>query len=178
MPGFEALNTGAGRRLPLLAVLPVVGSRAQAGGLYSDSSSSSQAFVVNETGGVWGNAIEPPGFSALNAGGNGHIASVSCSSPGNCAAGGTYSDSSGNNQTFVVNETGGVWGQAIGVPGTAALNAGGNAFLDSLSCAPGAALDCAAAGSYADSSGSWHAFVARETGGVWGRPSRCPAPRP
>ena len=38
------------------------------------------------------------------------INSVSCSSDGNCAAGGYYQDSSGNTQAFVASEAAGVWG--------------------------------------------------------------------
>ena len=51
--------------------------------------------------------------------------SVSCGAAGDCAAGGYYKDGSGHSQAFVVSETNGVWGHAVKVPGTAALNSGG-----------------------------------------------------
>ena len=70
---------------------------------------------------------------------------------GECAAGGSYMDGSGDDQAFVVSETNGVWGNAVEVPGTAALNSGGHAVVYSVSC--GAAGDCAAGGSYLDGSG-------------------------
>jgi hypothetical protein len=113
-------------------------------------------FVVGETGGTWGTAQEVPGTAALNTGGVAVLSSVSCASAGNCAAGGSYS-SSGNTQAFVVNETGGSWGTAQEVPGAAALNTGGNAYLSSVSCAP--AGYCAAGGYYTDAHGHAQAFV-------------------
>jgi len=60
------------------------------------------SFVVDEVGGVWGTASEVAG--SLNTGGNAWINSVSCSSDGNCAAGGYYKDGSGNIQAFVFDE--------------------------------------------------------------------------
>jgi hypothetical protein len=53
------------------------------------------------TGGVWGTAKELPGSAALNTGGSASIVSVSCSSPGDCSAGGYYTDSSHRTQTLV-----------------------------------------------------------------------------
>jgi uncharacterized repeat protein (TIGR02543 family) len=70
---------------------------------------------------TWGTPSEVAG--SLNAGGDAVIMSVSCSSDGNCAAGGYYKDSSGNYQNFVVDEVAGVWGTASEVAGW--LNAGG-----------------------------------------------------
>jgi hypothetical protein len=48
-------------------------------------------------------------------------------------------------------------GNAIEVPGLGALNAGGDAIVNSVSCA--AAGNCAAGGSYKDGSGHIQAFV-------------------
>ncbi len=60
--------------------------------------------------------------------------------------------------------SGGTWGAAREVPGAAALNQGGNALVDSVSCA--LAGNCAAGGFYTDSSQHLQAFVVNE------RPSR------
>jgi hypothetical protein len=49
------------------------------------------------------------------------------------------------------------WGQAKEVPGTAALNAGGQADINSVSCAQ--AGYCSAGGSYVDASSHQQAFV-------------------
>ena len=99
----------------------------------------------------WSAAVEVPGTAALNSGGNARLSSVSCGAVGDCAAVGTYKDGSSHIQAFVVNETSGVWGDAVEVPGTAALNSGGKASVDSVSC--GAAGECAAGGSYKDDVG-------------------------
>jgi hypothetical protein len=66
---------------------------------------------------------------------------------------------------FVVNQVNGTWHTAIEVPGTAALNQGGHAFLTSVSC--GAAGNCSAGGFYLDSSGAFQAFVVNQVNGTW-----------
>ncbi len=123
-----------------------------AGGWYRDSSGTLQAFVVSESNGTWGTAINVPGTA-----GGGAVWSVSCARAGNCRAGGWYTNSSGNAQAFVVTQTDGAWGTAEEVPGTAALNQGGYAQINSVSRAP--AGTCAAGGLYTDSSGNQQAFV-------------------
>src|SRR5258707_12514327 len=57
------------------------------------------------------------------------------------------------------------WRAAIEVPGTGGLNKGGNAAVNSVSCA--SAGNCAAAGGYTDGSGHRQAFVASEGNGTW-----------
>ncbi len=115
--------------------------------------------------GAWRAAIEVPGTGTLNKGGNAAVDSVSCASAGNCAAGGLLTDGSGHIQAFVASETNGTWHAAIEVPGTRGLNKGGNAAVDSVSCA--SAGNCAAGGGYTDGSGHHQAFVASETNGTW-----------
>ena len=109
------------------------------------------------SGGTWGTAIEVPGTAALNTGGAAQVYSVSCAAAGSCGAGGYYTDGSGHGQAFVASQVNGTWGKAIEVPGTAALNTGGNARLYSVSC--GAAGTCSAGGFYTDSSNHQQAFV-------------------
>jgi hypothetical protein len=79
--------------------------------------------------GTWSGAEEVPGTAPLNAGGNAGIYSISCSSSGNCSAGGNYVDGSGHSQAFVVNEANGTWDDAIEVPGSSTLNVGGSALV-------------------------------------------------
>jgi hypothetical protein len=102
-----------------------------------------------------------PGTAALNQGGAAEIASVSCGLAGNCGAGGSYAPRSGRRQAFVVSQAGGTWHTAIEVPGTAALNQGGDAGVGSVSCA--SAGECGAGGFYQDSSGRFQVFVVSET---------------
>ena len=64
----------------------------------------------------------------------------------------------------------GRWGTAIEVPGLAALNTGGYAEVNSVSC--GSAGSCAAGGYYAGHDGQ--GFVAVERNGRWGRAIEVP----
>jgi hypothetical protein len=137
-----------------------------AGGTYTDGDHKGQGFVVVEQDGVWGMAVEVPGLGALNGGGGAQVLSVSCAPAGGCAAGGYYSDASDTPQAFVVGEAGGSWGAAIEVPGSAALNAGGQAAVTSVSC-PSAGY-CAAGGSYVDAVDEGQVFVVSERNGTWG----------
>ena len=143
------------RRVPM----PVVTALAMAGlGLVLLAGAGPAVAGVPSAGaGGWDKAIEVPGTAALNRGGDAAIESVSCAAAGSCTAGGFYTDGSGHQQAFVVTEVNGRWRTAIEVPGTAALNTGGDAAINSVSCAP--PHGCAAGGFYADGSGHEQAFV-------------------
>jgi hypothetical protein len=65
-----------------------------AGGSSAGSGLVQRAFIVAETHGVWGKAIELPGTAARNTG-VADVASVSCATSGDCAAGGFYTASGG-----------------------------------------------------------------------------------
>jgi hypothetical protein len=173
--GIAALNRG--RHAAIGSVSCASAGNCSAGGGYIDSSGHGQAFVVSQVNGAWGKAIEVPGTAALNQRGNAEIDSVSCASAGNCSAGGGYTDNSGHGQVFVVSQVNGAWGKAIEVPGTAALNRGGNADIDSVSCA--SAGNCSAGGIYADVPGQPNsdrdqAFVVSQVNGVWGKAMEVP----
>ena len=101
--------------------------------------------------GTWGMAEQVPGAV--------YLSSVSCGSAGNCSAGG----GNGDGQAFVVDEVNGIWSQPKEVPGLAALNAGGSAQTNSVSCPPGGT--CGAGGYYTDSSPGEQAFVVTKSGG-------------
>ena len=121
--------------------------------------------MVSEVGGRWQQAEEVPGTAVLNTGWNAGINSVSCESAGNCTAAGDYLDGSSAQQVFVVSETGGRWQQAEQIPGTAVLNTGRKAGINSLSCA--SADNCSAGGSYASGPTDTHAFVVGESNHRW-----------
>src|SRR5215472_5207950 len=67
--------------------------------------------------------------------------------------------------------SGGTWGEAIEVPGTAALNTGGYAAFGSVSCA--SAGNCSAGGDYIGSSGQ-QVFVVSQVDGTWGKAIEVP----
>jgi hypothetical protein len=170
VPGLAALNKG-GQAGVLSVSCPSVGNCA-AGGDYR-ASGDRLGFVVSEKRGAWGRTIEVPGLSVLDQGGNTSLSQVSCGSAGNCAAGGSYTDSDGHHQGFTAIERNGVWGQAIEVPGLADLNQRGWAGVSSVSCRP--ARYCVAVGGYTDDSGDAQAFVVSERNGAWGQAIEVPA---
>ncbi len=123
-----------------------------------------------------GTAEEVPGTAALNQGGTAQVSSVSCGAAGNCSVGGSYTDSSGDLQVFVVSQVNGIWGKAEEVPGTAALNQGGDAQVSSVSCA--GAGNCSAGGSYKRRSFTHdRAFVVSQANGTWGTAEEVPCQR-
>jgi hypothetical protein len=170
VPGTAALNQG--RYADVFQVSCASPGNCSAGGQYTDGSSIQQAFVVSETNGTWQNAEEVPATATIGQGAGAGITSVSCASPGNCSAGGFYVDASGHRQAFVVNQTHGTWQNARKIPHTAALNAGGNAEITSVSCAT--AANCGAGGYYTNASGHKQAFVVSRTSGTWQKSAEVP----
>jgi len=156
-----ALNTGTNNPAGILSVSCASAGNCSAGGTYADSSGHNQAFVVSQVHGRWGTAKEVPGTATLTTGGNAGIFSLSCATAGNCSAGGNYTVSTRTHQAFVVSQVNGRWGTAKEVPGTATLNTGGDAQIDSVSCAT--AGNCSAGGYYIDSTGHGQSFVVSQT---------------
>jgi hypothetical protein len=169
VPGTARLN--AGGIAQTYSVSCAAAGDCSAGGVYRNRRGFYQAFVVTQTNGTWGPAREVPGTARLNTGAGAGLSSVSCAAPGDCSAGGDYTDSRGLSQAFVVTQTNGTWGPAKEVPGTARLNAGGSATVSSVSCA--AAGDCSAGGTYDPSTGQ-QAFVVTQTNGTWGTAKEVP----
>jgi hypothetical protein len=163
VPGTATLNKGGAE---VESVSCASAGNCTAAGDYTDSSNEHQAFVVSQVNGTWGKATQIPGTATLNKGGNAQITSVSCASAGNCTAAGDYTDSSNEQQAFVVSQADGLWRNAAEVSGTAALNKGGMAQVASVSCA--SAGNCTAVGYYTDSSGNQQTFAVSQTHAVWG----------
>jgi hypothetical protein len=170
VPGSGGLNGDGDASVE--SVSCATAGNCSAGGFYRDSSPATQAFVVNEVNGTWGDAEEVPGSGALNAGGQSYVLSVSCATAGDCSAGGEYQDGSLSYQAYVVNEVGGTWGDAEEVPGSGTLNLGGDARIASVSCP--AAGDCTAGGYYGDGVAGFQVFVVGETNGTWGDAEEIP----
>jgi len=143
-------------------------------GSYLDSSGNGQAMEATETSGTWGQAAEIAAPSNAGTDPNAVLKGISCTSPGNCTAVGTYEDSSGNGQASEATETSGTWGQAAEI--AAPSNAGTNpeALLYSVSCT--SAGNCVGVGSYLDSSSHVQAMDATETSGTWDRATEVTAP--
>lgn len=184
VPGLNALNTVGPGTVNSISCASV--GNCSAGGTYGTGTSSDSpdaAFVVDEIDGVWGSVQTVEGVT--NADGFAAIYSISCGSVGNCSAGGMYqsglsadpvvsTDFDPDYEAFVVDEVNGVWGDAVEVPGSAALNTQNQAGIDSMSCP--AAGDCSAVGSYqvGISGSDTQDFVVGETNGVWGSAEEIP----
>src|SRR5215472_3230921 len=172
VPGIAALNTG-GNAEDNVGSCPSVGN-CGAGGFYAERTSNGpiQAFVVSERSGRWAKAIEVPGTAALNVGGSAFVDAISCPSAGNCVAGGSYASGADHTQAFVVSERSGRWGKAKEVPGTAALNVGGSALANVVSCP--SAGNCVAGGGYTDGDGNGQSLVVSERNGHWSKATIVP----
>jgi hypothetical protein len=133
-----------------------------AGGSFTRSGALGQAFVVSQVNGRWGAAFVPPNLGNLSQGGLSDVQAVSCPTAGNCVVVGSF-ETGGITQPYAAEERGGNWGPAQVVGGLTGLRF---AFLRSVACA--SAGNCAAAGSFADSSGFGHGFVVTEQDGSWG----------
>src|SRR5215469_4594475 len=160
VPGTAKLNIGG--NAAIRSVSCTAPGTCVAGGFFGSDRlgpGATQAFVVSRRGGAWRQALKVAGLRGLGAS-DSEIVSVSCASAGNCAAGGHYFDSTASEQALVVSERNGRWGKALEVPGTAALNAFGEAETMSVSCP--AAGQCVAGGFFSTGPGFSNAFVASE----------------
>jgi hypothetical protein len=182
VPGLAAL-AGTGDSA-LDSVSCATAGNCSGGGFYQTGGPccQSEAFVVSRVDGAWGTALEVPGIAGLNQAGKAEVISVSCSSPGDCVAGGYYTsghDPGGSvamTSAFVVSQVNGTWGMAREAPGIAALNTGGQASITSVSCrSPG---NCSAGGFYDifSSPGCCRSegFVISQVSGTWGSARKIP----
>jgi Bacterial Ig-like domain (group 3) len=108
--------------------------------------------------GHWGNAHTVGGLNNANDGGVADVSSVSCGSPGNCVAVGTFRSSDHNSHNFMAEEHGGTWGQPGGLLPLMVTT------FDSVSCSD--ADNCVAIGHEIDSAP--HPFFDVKAHGVWG----------
>jgi hypothetical protein len=155
VPGAAARNAGGNAGVDLISC-PAPGDCAAVGS-YLDGTEHTVWFAADERGGSWGKAVPLPSVTSF---GDVFIDSLSCPSPGNCAAVG---DSASDTAAFTVNEAHGRWGKATRVAGTLA----GPAGLAQVSCT--STGDCIAAGTYTPRrNGSLAAMRVNESGGHWG----------
>jgi hypothetical protein len=128
-----------------------------------------QAVVINDTNGVWGREQQVAGLASLPGGYpfSSWLASVSCSTAGNCGAGGYYTEGSASIEPpLVVDEKKGVWGSAQTID-MSHLKGGALELsqISQMSCL--ASGDCTATGSYTSKTRE-SVFVAAEQDGTWG----------
>ncbi|HEV2375887.1 MAG TPA: hypothetical protein VGS19_27440 [Streptosporangiaceae bacterium] len=171
LSGIAALNSGGDAAL--LTISCTAPDDCAAGGsythgFYDTSYPRVDALVATETNGRWNPALEVPGIAALNFG-EAAVTSVSCTSPGDCGAGGYYSQGNGaggQTHAFTVMQTNGSWASAEKLHSAEVY-----ASVLSVSCVPGG---CAAGGYEANSAYLNKAFTASERGGSWGSAEAVP----
>jgi hypothetical protein len=142
---------------------PAVGRCTIAGDL-TDSGGNEVAYVDSQTPNhTWGTALPVPGLPAT--GFFEHVNSLSCRSPGNCAAGGTIRNQAGTTGTtpWVASEANGLWHPARKL--AVALNKGGEGFTDQVSC--GSPGNCVAVGYYSPAVDQSKPFIEAEQNGTW-----------
>ena len=154
IPGIASLNAGGNAGATAVSC-PSTGN-CVAGGYYTDMIGDQHAFIAEETGGTWGNAIAIPGIIGLNVLGVANVQNISCPSAGNCAVSGFYTDANGNEQIFVADEVNGTWGNATRLPGPASTGNNSGAHVACWS-----AGNCTAGGAII-TSGHLQALVAAE----------------
>jgi hypothetical protein len=160
--GVAGLSTPPPVNASLTSVSCTSAGNCVAGGYYHISSTDSQPFLASETGGSWGQAQTVAGMTTLSPSGLANLRSVSCGSPGNCAATGTYQISATGYYTWVADESGGIWGPAQQLSAPAASI---RTLPESLSCSQGY---CALVGQYIPAStGHYKAFVASYVSATW-----------
>jgi hypothetical protein len=179
VPGLARLNRGTGGAVDFGPVSCASAGNCSAAGSYDRQSSLEpglyeRVFVVTETNGTWGQAQQVPGLGRLDNNSYAQIASVSCPSAGDCAAGGAYGDPREIGPAFAVTESNGIWGKAQQIPGPAP----GLDAISSVSCP--SAGNCVAGGANLGRNGI-QAFVVSQQHGTWGTaahvrglPSRTP----
>jgi hypothetical protein len=162
--GITLSPRGGGTVQPMSVSCAKAGECSVVGDYEAAPSAPYHAFIASEVHGTWHAATAVPGLAALDHGANANLQSVSCTSPGNCSAGGGYSASTGIGQAFVVDEIHGIWHTAVKVPGITRLNHGG-AAITRISCvSPG---NCSAGGQYQGTAGRTQAFAVNEVNGTW-----------
>jgi len=110
LPG--SITTGGGHS-EINAVSCATGNYCVSVGETSTDQFSDRATLAVDLGGTWQQAMILPGVGTSSS----QALSVSCPSPGNCAARGFYTDASGNGQVFTTDQVNGVWGSAAKLPG-------------------------------------------------------------
>jgi hypothetical protein len=169
VPGTAALNKGGNAGVGFVSCART--TVCVAAGTYTNAGNGGEWFTSTERDGRWTTAAEVPVPTLDGAGVN----AVWCAPGGLCIAGGGFKDSSGAIQAWVQTQAHGRWQPAVEVPGLAALNVGGDASLDAVTCA--SAGNCVAGGQYATTAPPFpflEPFLVSETDGHWGAAQEVP----
>jgi hypothetical protein len=115
-------------------------------GGFIEAQDGAAPFIVTQRHGTWSRPRSIPGMAAINPGKQATVSELSCFAPGQCAAGGSFTEAF-LRHAFLAADAGGHWGQAFLVPGITTLEQkNGNSHLTAIAC--WAAAHCIAVGSY------------------------------
>ena len=132
-------------------------------GNYVDDHYDQQGLMFNQRSGGWRAGVR----TSLPAGaaGNPQVAlqSISCATPGNCTAVGSYVNAAGDTSALLVSQKDWSWDSGQTVPLPAGASAAPSSALDSVSCRR--AGDCTAVGWYTDQSGAIQGLLLTQAGG-------------
>jgi hypothetical protein len=170
VPGISSLNAAGHSSVEVVSCRRV--GYCTAAGSTERSAGGYTAFVISESKGKWGKAARLPNMQNLNKDGHADASELSCSSAGNCVAGGIYRDSHGYSQAFLDVQKSGKWRKAFEVPGSGGLNKGHNAQVTAISCP--SAGNCAVGGYYTNSSAHGELFLISQSKGSWGKAKEIP----
>jgi hypothetical protein len=164
IPGLATLNQTLSGPGPIVCTSS---GNCVSGGVFTDSLNNDEAFLSQETNGVWSKAVEVA--TALNVGGFANVTAISCPVAGSCTAVGDYSDSNATEHTFVMSQTNGTWGIPTEVPDFTTLAFQDGSVMNVLSCT--SASSCVGVGNYQDHATSVsQPIIFTETNGVWAAP--------
>jgi hypothetical protein len=134
-------------------------------GTYTDSAGT-EGLLLTESSGTWSAAKAPLPASAPSSGRSVTISSIFCDAVGNCAAVGTYKDTTGQTQGLLLTDSSGTWASGTEAPLPANAASSGQAVsLTSVSCP--VVLQCVAGGYFLDSNGVHDALLLSQSFLSW-----------
>lgn len=145
---------------------PAVGT-CTAVGNFRSTNGEYEAFAATSSNGTWTTAVVIPFPSgSQHSPIDSFLESVSCWSPGECAAVGGFRNTNGRIQPFVTTSSNGSWSTAAPVLFASNVqNSNPYAYLTSISCPSTGA--CSATGKFDDVNGRTRIFTTSRVGGVW-----------
>lgn len=134
-------------------------------GSYLDTGGNQQALLVVESSGIWSGVAVPLPADASTTSPNNSLDAVSCEDATDCAAGGSYVTTAGQQQALLEVSASGTWSDVVvPLPANASTTATANT-IDAVSCP--AVGGCLAAGSYVDNGGDQQVLLEAATAGSW-----------
>jgi hypothetical protein len=130
-------------------------------GQYIDNSNQTEGVLLTETAGAWGTGVEAPLPPNARSEPFFEFSSLSCSSPGDCAASAHYSDSSNNRDSLLLTESAQTWGPTLEAQPPTNAGPSPETYLTSVSCS--LPDNCTAVGDYVEREGHQQGLILTAT---------------